>query len=300
VSNAYPTRELEGLGITVIVPALILTLLLGTLLFTWIDRSDVAAVGEMSFRRFYRYKFRWLIEGALLLAATMGLFVSSMIATVRRLMATRSPDAPASIGTVLHKSFAPPRWWPTWYPGQSERHDVQRLPDQIRYFRLLLWWGLPVVFTALSFLLVLGLGRPPLVSLQVARLALGTALLYVCLLIGLLINIVVTYRESPLYDAFELAAVAVVRSVNGDIARALPMAAAERRQAEFSSPTRPWYKRLISPDDLENARVAQSPAAQYARVFIYGALALGAIAWLGRIVIRDADKIRPFLASLFN
>ncbi len=294
------TRALDGLGITAVVPVVVLACLLITLAATWIDVSDLSALPRPSLRRRNLKFFKLLAEGALLLVATGGLFASGIQATVRRLQRARSAAAPMRVVDALREIFAPPRWWPTWYPGHGVPAEVRVLPDSIRRFRVLVWWGLPIICAAMAALLILALGRPPVVGMLVARVAVGTALFACCLALGWLINIVVTYRESPMYDAFELAAIAVARPVRVDVARALPFAATEA-QLPDDPVDGPWYRRLMWQSDTENQRVAHSSTAQRVRSWSQIAVGLLIVGWVGLLVIKNyGQSLATIAQSVFD
>jgi hypothetical protein len=145
------------------------------------------------------------------------------------------------------------------------------------------------------------LGRPPVVGLVVARVALGTGLVTLCVAMVILMDIVVTYRESPIYDAFELAAIAVARSVRGDVARALPVATSEQRMSDHDLPSRRFFARWMRDDDRENPRVAQSPVAQLASKAGVGVFAVVLVSWLVLAVLNNAgDRWSDILNGLFD
>jgi hypothetical protein len=294
-------RALDGLGITVVVPMLILTGLLVVLLFTWIEASDLASPTERSPLRLFRRRYLIMAEGALVAIATVGLFISAAVSAVRLLMRSSQGDAPIGVMTVLRRVFAAPPWWPTWYPGRETPADVRRLPDQIRNFRVVLWWGLPLVFTVVAYVLVLALGRPPVVGLVVARVAVGAALLTFFVAAALLVDIVVTYRESPMYDAFELAAIAIARPVRGDVARALPLAFSEQRTADENPSGRRWFRSWTQDDEGEHPRVAQSSVAIVTKAVGLGVFGVVVVAWLVRVVSQNAGgRWSDTLSRLFD
>ncbi len=259
--SALSARALDDLGITVIAPMVILAGLLSAVLFAWVQVGDLLSLADVSPRRMLKGS-KIFAKGVLVLLATAGLFATAVVSTVRRLIRVSQADAPVRVAAVLRQVFAAPPWWPTWYPGRETPAHVRQLPEQIRVFRLFVWWGLPTVFTLMAFVLVLALGRPPVVGLVVARVALGAGLVTLCVAMAILMDIVVTYRESPIYDAFELAAIAVARPVRGDVVRALPVAASEQRASDHDDSSRRFFKRWRRVGDRENPRVAQSPVAQ--------------------------------------
>jgi hypothetical protein len=139
------------------------------------------------------------------------------------------------------------------------------------------------------------------VGLVVARVAVGAALLTFFVAAALLVDIVVTYRESPMYDAFELAAIAIARPVRGDVARALPLAFSEQRTADENPSGRRWFRSWTQDDEGEHPRVAQSSVAIVTKAVGLGVFGVVVVAWLVRVVSQNAGgRWSDTLSRLFD
>lgn len=249
-------RDLRGTVILVVLPVLALVTLAGVVVAVWVAPEIPGLFSGLRWHRLLRKSslksIELLLAGMIGLVVVIGGVINSAVSILQH--NAGSGSSRVRVRDVLRAAWAPPRWWPTWYPSYGTPLTVHPLPGTIQAFRLLTWWGIPVASFASLVVVVLAFSSTPVVSPVVARWVVSGWLLAVCVSLAWLANILHQFKHSAVYDPFELAAVALFCAPVEDIERAFP--APVEKTATVVVPRRPPK----FPHPQPTGRVSPAPA----------------------------------------
>lgn len=275
--SATAERNLRGLGITAVVPFVLMV----TVGMVWLTTWAIPSIVDADWGRFRWY--RLLVRSgfdemfdrggrhagkAVMLAVAS---VAGIVAAVANLAAL-SLQSRVRLIPLLRQLFAAPSWWPTWYPGLTPTEPEQRLPDTIHRFRLMTWWFMPIVSWLGLVVIVCGLARSPMLSIAWVRTVISVWICAACCWGIWLFAIVGRYRHSETYDALEIAEIAIFRRPVADVARALPDIQDlehEQEQPTVLGSTRlhAWIVRRFSSRLRDRVNAAWATARRATRIF---------------------------------